>query len=115
MTIEPPNRRDRIGAAVLLVLGGLPLILYPLIFFANMMSLAAEATGREPLLLRFIAGGFLWSSLLYPLVYLWFRKLAKRRLKAGNGRAACFHSALPLAYLALVLLFFALWTHGVGA
>lgn len=115
MTLGSQSRPHQIATALLLTLGGLPLLIYPLIFFANMMSLGAEATGREPLLLRFIAGGFLWSSLLYPLVYLCFRKLAKRRLTAGNGRAACLHSALPLAYLAVVLLFFALWTRGVGA
>lgn len=113
MMLEPPRRRERIATAVLLVVGGLPLVIYPFVFFANMMSLAAETTGREPLLEKLVARAFLWSSLLYPLVYLWFRKAAQRKLKRGDDRAACIQSALPLAYLALVLLFFLLWMRGV--
>lgn len=107
--------RMKVASAIFLTLGALPIPVYPFVLFANLMSLGGQSTGNEPLAGRLIAYAFLWSSLAYPLVYLWFRRRAKRERQAGHHRAACFQSAAPLIYLAGVLMFFTLWSQRAGA
>ena len=56
----------------MLVLGGLPLLAYPMVLLAGVMSLAAEQRGNPPVLLVIFSQMFLWCSLIHPLVYAGF-------------------------------------------
>jgi hypothetical protein len=95
---------------ILLILAGLPLALYPFIFLANIMSMAGHPSpDPTPLVLRLTANAFLWSSMLYPVVYIGCVVLAIALSAAGSTSTAEKMSLLPLLYLALVVAFFCGW------
>ena len=95
---------------LLLILAGLPLALYPFLLVANIMSLAGhQSPDPTPLLLRLTANAFLWSSTLYPVVYMACVVLAISLSAMGSTSTAAKMSLLPLCYLALVVAFFCGW------
>ena len=53
----------------LLLLGAVPLFVYPAAAVASLMGLASESTVRQSLFNRVISRWFLWGVLLYPCVY----------------------------------------------
>jgi hypothetical protein len=91
-----------------LIIGALPLLVYPFIALASVMSLAGHTTGEEPVMRMAVARGFQVTSLLYPVVYVasLAAALAVRKQKAGT--AAKIASA-PLWFLMLVVLLFVAW------
>lgn len=96
---------------ILLVMGALPLLIYPFIFLAGIMSLAGDTSNAGPwpvLLIAFVA---LLSSLAYPIVYLPCAFRAIRRLTKKEPAVRL--SAVPLIYLAAVGIVFASW-YAVG-
>jgi hypothetical protein len=94
-----------------LVIGGLPLLIYPALLIANIMSLAAKPAPNDhaPILLYLFANAFLWGSTLYPVVYVFSASTAIAVLKKGNPNKASLVALLPLLYLALVLAAMAGW------
>lgn len=84
------------------VIGGLPLLLYPAVLMANMMSLAAPRSGNEPILLQLVAYGFLFGSLAYPLVYGVCLVLLVPSWIVGNLWGIVVLSLVPIGYLLLV-------------
>lgn len=56
-------------AGIVLVLCALPLCIYPGIFMAGIMGLAAPPNPNTPWLKTAVAGSFLRLSLLYPVAY----------------------------------------------
>jgi hypothetical protein len=90
---------------VFLALGALPLVIYPGVLLANVMSLAAEGQSDTPMFLRVVATSFQVSSSAYPLVYGW----CFRALKAKSVATGLWLSVAPLAYLVLVYGLFQLW------
>jgi hypothetical protein len=92
----------------LLVLGGIPLFLYPAVLFANLMSLAGHRSGNEPALLMVVVYSFLLGSLAYPVVYIVC--VIKALAQAGkDGKAALWFAAGPLGYLLLLVGLMFLW------
>ncbi|MBI9100038.1 MAG: hypothetical protein JEY91_16270 [Spirochaetaceae bacterium] len=97
-----PTSVEKTITIIIFILFGLPLIVYPFVFLANIMSLASYKTGNEPLFLKFISGLFLMSSTLYPLSYL--IPLVKY-LKKKNY----FLILIPIIHLIIVILSFIGW------
>ncbi|WP_166239694.1 hypothetical protein [Paenibacillus turpanensis] len=89
---------------LLLIAGGLPLILYPFVMIANIMSLAGERSGNESMLLLLVVYAFIFLSSTYVITYLisviLYIKKKSSRLKMA---------AIPLIHLALVVCSFLLW------
>jgi hypothetical protein len=93
-----------------LLLGAAPLLIYPIVLLANVMSLAAQPSSQPvPILLQLSSKAFLWSSTLYPIVYLYYARKAIANSKQGDSRTAVTMSLLPLVYLILVLIFLCAW------
>ncbi len=87
---------------VWLVLGGLPLILYPGVVIASIMGLAAPGDDLEATLLR------LWSiaTLIYPVIYIGMGLVAWRSFKYGDYARTRWTSLVPVLYLGFLFLFF---------
>lgn len=87
----------------------LVLLIYPFILIANLMSFVAESTGDESSFLLFVAKGFLITSTLYPLTFLYaivkFNKaddiVTKRKM-----------AKLPYYHLGIAFLFLLVWALG---
>lgn len=99
---------------ILLIVGGVPLLIYPFILLANVMSLAGTKSSTPvPLMQTLIANAFLWSSTLYPLVYIGCGIAAIVCASGGHSAAAFKLSVVPLLYVVLcVLLMFAWMSFG---
>lgn len=94
---------------VFLVFGALPLLLYPFVLLANVMSLAGPRTGAEPLGQTLVSFAFLGATTAYPLAYLLFLVLSVVRLKQGRLQPALIWSLAPMGYLVGVVLLLLLW------
>jgi hypothetical protein len=92
----------------LLVLGGIPLLIYPSVLLASLMSLAGHRSGNEPVSLMIVVYSFLLGSLAYPVVYIVCVIYALGQ--AGTReRAALWFAAGPLGYLLLLVGLMVLW------
>jgi hypothetical protein len=96
-------------AIVFLVIGALPLPVYPFVLLADVMSLAGERSGKDPLLLTVVSRSFQLGSMAYPLVYVPCLVAAIRRLMGHDPHAAAIISAIPLGLLALLAILFCAW------
>ena len=88
-----------------LVLGGLPLLAYPVLLIVSVMSLSAPVTNGEPLLLTLTSRGFMLGALAYPLAYAACLIAAL----AYKPPSAPMLAALPLLYLVGLAALLALW------
>ena len=90
-----------------LLIGGLPLLAYPAVFLAGVMSLAGESTGNESAVLVIVARSFLIGSMAYPLIYVPCAIAAVSTAKEGVEDRALKISKVPLIFLAVlgILLF----------
>ncbi|CUV65739.1 membrane hypothetical protein [Sulfurovum sp. enrichment culture clone C5] len=92
----------------LLFFGALPLVLYPFIAIASLMSLASPITGEEPILLVIVARAFQIASLMYPLVY--FTSLARATSKRKEDEEIAIKIAsIPLWFLMILGALLLLW------
>ena len=55
---------------LLMLVTTIPLVIYPAVFMACVMGLAAPASQHANPLVVLAANGFLWASLLYPIGYI---------------------------------------------
>jgi hypothetical protein len=93
-----------------LFLGAIPLLIYPFLMIANVMSLAAERPHNPvPLVLWLSSQGFLWSSTLYPVVFLGCAIMSLVQSHCRDDRTAERYALLPLLYLSGVVALFLLW------
>ena len=93
-----------------LALGAIPLLAYPFLMVANVMSLAAEPPHYPVSLgLRLSSQGFLWSSTLYPIVYFGCAIMAFVQSHFEIDRDARRYALLPLLYLIGVIALFLIW------
>jgi hypothetical protein len=90
----------------LIVVSGLPLIAYPFVLFANLMSLIAERP-KEPLPLGYalIFYGFLLATTAYPAVWIVCGAIGWNRAHWGSAKSTVFWSLAPLLYLLLIVAF----------
>jgi hypothetical protein len=91
-----------------LIAGAIPLVVYPFVAMASLMSLASPATGTEPAALLTVARGFQLTSLFYPLVYL-SALFAALAFKKKNESIAAKLAGVPLVFLILVISLFVAW------
>jgi hypothetical protein len=90
-----------------------PLLFYPAVLLANVMSLAGERSSKSVpsaqlltpsaqlhALLEFL---FLWTSTLYPLVYVYCARQATACAQKDDQKNAMRFSLVPLLYLCLVI------------
>jgi len=94
----------------LMIIGALPLLIYPFVLLANMMALAGHRSGHEPVILLLIAFAFVLGTTAYPVVYILCVVAAVACVKKARGAPAVAYSAAPLAYLALMVGLAALWS-----
>ena len=88
----------------------LPLLVYPFVLMANVMSLAASPPSSQvPLSLRLAMSGFIWSSTIYPLPYLVTMIASIVLLRLDEVKKALWWQVGLLGYLLLVGLFFVAW------
>lgn len=92
----------------LLVIGALPLLIYPFVALASLMSLLGYRSGDEPFLVVIAAGAFLITSLLYPLVYVRCLRAA-REVQSTDPEGAVKIAAIPLWTLGLIIVLFVVW------
>lgn len=90
-------------------LGALPLLGYPLVLPASLMTLGTADPGSPPALLVVVKEVFCWGSLAYPLVYLGSLGLGERAAGRGQARGNAAWSALPLVYMLALAALFQVW------
>src|SRR5688572_5907060 len=92
-----------------LAIGGAPLIIYPVVLVAHIMSLGGEPPKHPaPLALRLSSQGFLWGSTVYPIVYFCCAVPAIYHRRA-KPRFALNMATLPLLYLTVLAALFCGW------
>ena len=103
------DKTAQIAAAVLQVLGGLPLIAYPALLVANIMSAAAPPEPKAPRLLLAVVRTFLVGTTTYPVVFLLCLFGARRALGRGEWERGLALSSLPLVEIAALCGLMVLW------
>lgn len=99
----------KLAAIGSLVLGALPLLIYPFVLLANVMSFAGTPTGQETNGQWLVSRAFLFGTTLYPIIYLVFAVIGIVNLVRKKSRAALNTSLVPLIYLAFLAVVFAVW------
>ena len=94
---------------ILLFVTGLPLVVYPAVFIAGVMSFAAEPSKGISWALKVISKLFIVTSLLYPGVYLFAGKLAKKAA-AVSDKNETLYAAIPLGYLGVLCILYWVWS-----
>src|SRR5262249_29860256 len=102
---------ERVGTYLLLLLGGAPLLVYPFVLLANVMSLAAEPTRVAKRWTRneLIAKAFLWTSTAYPIIFVPVCMNAIRAIQAGKIAIALELAAIPVVTLAIIAVLYKAW------
>jgi hypothetical protein len=93
-----------------LVLGGIPLLVYPMVFLAGIMSLAGERSGGEGFGLVVVSNAFLLGSMAYPAVWIFALVSSFRAKRLKLEKHHSWITALPLIYLFGLFLLFNLWS-----
>ena len=91
-----------------LIFGAVPLLGYPFVALASLMSLAAHTTGKEPMLLLAVSRSFQIASLIYPIVYLGCLVgvlLAQKKKEKLASKIAL----VPIWFLGFVCMLVVLW------
>jgi mannitol-specific phosphotransferase system IIBC component len=88
-------------STVLFIIGGVPLLIYPFVLLANMMSLAGPWTG-EHVLLIIVVLVFIAVSSAYPLTYFLCLGYFKRSKKI-------IISLVPILHIVVTILLGLLW------
>ena len=98
------NRKASIST-VLFVIGGIPLLIYPGVLIADVMSIAGEPTG-EPvsLLLKVAVWSFMVVSTSYPVTYIASLIIYKQRKKLLYAFAPLIHFVIAILVLLLWLI-----------
>jgi len=97
------------ASIIALVIGALPLVAYPFVLLADVMSLAAQQSGKDPALLTIFSRAFQWTSLAYPVVYVPCAVVALVMLKKMHEKAALGFSLAPMVYVGIVIVLFFAW------
>lgn len=91
-----------------LIMGGLPLGIYPFVAIASLMSLAGHTTGEENAFLMAVARSFQIASLIYPVVYI-ACLIAALVIRKHSEVFAVRVASVPLYFLGLLCLLFIGW------
>jgi|SRR5215471_1856108 len=93
----------KIISIVSLALGALPLLLYPFVLLADIMSLCSDQWRDVPVVQSAVALSFLLGSLAYPVVYLLCLVFTCIILKKDKEKVVFCSSVVPLAYVAVLI------------
>jgi hypothetical protein len=98
--LQNANVRMRLATYVFLVLGALPIIVYPVAIFAVVLPVAWRVGSQpnSPLSIYLFPLG----TLMYPAIYLICAAFAHKRALRNEGVAACCWAVAPLDYLLLL-------------
>ena len=88
------------------IISGVPLLAYPMVFFASFLSLAGERGDSEFGVLELIAYSFLILSLAYPLIY-GASLVGSIGIKSPRGKDICV--AIPYLSLIITVALFFTW------
>ncbi len=91
------------------MLGTLPLIAYPFVLLANVMSAAAKPEPGTSRLHLIVVRTFLIGTTTYPIVFLLCLFAARRALGRGDLERGLVLSSLPLMEIAALCGLLALW------
>lgn len=95
---------------ILMCLSALPLLIYPILLMASVMSLMAPSPATPvPIVLMFAAYGALWGAILYPVPCLISLIASAKIIGKGDIRKALYWQLGVLGYISFVLLLFMLW------
>lgn len=103
------NANLKLSAIVSLIFGALPLLVYPFLVIANIMSFAASHTNAEPFGLTLVVNLFLFSSTAYPVVYIICAVFAIIQIRKDKGKSAFSYGIVPIIYLVLLVGLLAAW------
>jgi fumarate reductase subunit D len=81
----------------------MPFLGYPFIVVANIMSLGGEQSADRTFFRSIVSDGFLFGSLVYPLVYVICLILTPLMLAKQSADTALQLSIAPLGYLLIVV------------
>ncbi|MBI5034036.1 MAG: hypothetical protein HZB51_26235 [Chloroflexi bacterium] len=98
----------KLATGFFLVLGALPLVVYPFVLLANIMGLAGQWSGNESLVLILISYAFYIGTTVYPLVYLICVGAAIVAVRRKSNRALGFALG-SIGYLLLLVGLVAIW------
>jgi hypothetical protein len=91
----------------LISISGLPLLLYPWVLFANLMSLLAQQPKEPPpLVFRLAYYAFILSTTLYPVVFFACGAMGWNKAHWGSFKSTVFWAIGPLLYLLLIVVLF---------
>ncbi len=93
----------------LLVMGAIPLVLYPMAAVASLMGLACNSTFYVPVIYRIIDRFFLWGTLIYPLIYAvcyWVIGLLGYWVSGYSEEHGLVFAFIPVVFLILLWLSF---------
>jgi hypothetical protein len=103
------NANLKLAAIISLILGAVPLLMYPFLVMANIMSFAAPHTNEEPFGLTLVVNIFLFSSTAYPIVYILCAVFAIVHIRKDKGKPAFSYGIAPIIYLVLLVGLLATW------
>jgi hypothetical protein len=85
-----------------LILGALPLVVYPAVVIASVMGLAGHRTGDQAFWQMALVNAFYVGSVAYPIVYVAGAIASISARKRQQPRAALALSLAPLGYLSVL-------------
>ena len=88
------------------ILSGLPIIGYPMILVANLMSFAGHRPKNTPRLTFVMMRSFLWLTTLYPITYFF----ALHKYRNTSAEAHFIWAGLILLHLVIIFIAFKGWT-----
>lgn len=92
-----------------LVLGALPLIVYPFVLTADIMGLAGTRSGNDSVILILLSYAFYIGTMIYPLVYLVCAGLTIVAGRKQSNTTLGFAFG-PVGYLLLLVALAAIWS-----
>lgn len=93
------NANLKLAAIVSLILGALPLLIYPFLVMANIMSFAAPQTSNEPFALTLVFQTFLIGTTVYTAVYILCAVLAIVNVRKDKGKPGFICGLTPIICL----------------
>ena len=107
---EPKDDFPRAPAVVGLILSALPMLVYPFVLMANLMSVVAEPDPTRTGLEEFGATSFIVLSTAYPVAWLGSLIGSVVLMMKHRAKIAAWTAFGPMFYLALVGAAFWVWT-----
>ena len=90
------KQRMKLSTRYLLILGGLPLLTYPIIVIMALFGTLAHRSGNESTPLILVMNSLLFGSFAYPVVYGFCYVIATAKVELKEQKAAVWYAIGPL-------------------